>query len=154
DVITRRTRYQLRRAEERDHIVKGLLIALDHIDEVIKIIRAAQDADVARTKLMTRFKLSEIQANHILDMPLRRLTKLARAELEQEHKDLLVRIKQLKALIRDPKKIRAVIKQELLDIKKKHADARRTKLKADEGEVTLEDLIAEEDVIITVSRAG
>src|SRR5438128_9220915 len=135
DVITRRTRYQLRRAEERDHIVKGLLIALDHIDEVIKIIRAAQDADVARTKLMTRFKLSEIQANHILDMPLRRLTKLARAELEQEHKDLLARIRYLKGLLKDPKKILGVIKVELTEIKQKYADARRTQIKADEGDL-------------------
>jgi DNA gyrase subunit A len=154
DVITRRSRYQLRRAEERDHIVKGLLIALDHIDEVIKIIRAAQDAEVARTKLMTRFKLSEIQANHILDMPLRRLTRLARTELEREHKDLLARIKFLKALLADPRKIRGVIRDELLEIKDKYADKRRTQIKADEGEMSVEDLVAEEDVVITVSRAG
>ena len=89
DVITRRTEYDKRKAEERDHIVQGLLIALDHLDEVIKIIRASQDADAARTKLMKTFKLSEIQANHILDMPLRRLTRLARAELEAEHEELL-----------------------------------------------------------------
>ena len=95
DVVTRRTRFELRKAEERDHIVLGLLIALDHLDEVIKIIRASQDADEARKKLMAKFKLSEIQANHILDMPLRRLTRLARTELEAEHKELLVRIKYL-----------------------------------------------------------
>ena len=89
DVVTRRTEYDKRKAEERDHIVQGLLIALDHLDEVIKIIRASQDADAARTKLMKTFKLSEIQANHILDMPLRRLTRLARAELEAEHEELL-----------------------------------------------------------------
>ena len=154
DVITRRTRFQLRKAEERDHIVQGLLTALDHIDEVIKIIRAAQDSEQARTKLMTRFKLSEIQANHILDMPLRRLTRLARAELEQEHKDLLARIKYLKGLLASPTKIRGVIKDELLEIKKKYADPRRTQIKADEGEMSVEDLVAEEDVVITVSRAG
>src|SRR5919201_2938806 len=125
-----------------------------HIDEVIKIIRAAQDAEVARTKLMTRFKLSEIQANHILDMPLRRLTRLARTELEREHKDLLARIKFLKALLADPRKIRGVIRDELLEIKDKYADKRRTQIKADEGEMAVEDLIAEEDVVITVSRAG
>ena len=89
DVVTRRTRFDLRKAEERDHIVLGLLIALDHLDEVIKIIRGSADADAARTKLMTTFTLSEIQANHILDMPLRRLTKLARTELEKEHTELL-----------------------------------------------------------------
>ena len=154
DVVTRRTQYELRRAEERDHIVQGLLIALQHLDEVIKIIRGSKDADEARTKLMTTFKLSEIQANHILDMPLRRLTRLAREELEQEHKDLLAKIKRLKTLLKDPKKIRALIKEELLEIRARFANARRTQLKADVGDLDVEDLIAEEDVVITVSRAG
>ena len=154
EVVTRRTEYDKRKAEERDHIVQGLLIALDNLDEVIKIIRGSQDADAARTKLMAKFKLSETQTNHILDMPLRRLTRLARAELEQEHKDLLARIKYLESLLKSPKKLRAVIKEELLEIRKKFADPRRTQLKADEGEMGVEDLIAEEDVVITVSRAG
>ncbi len=154
DVVTRRTKFQLRRAEERDHIVLGLLIALEHIDEVIRIIRAAQDADEARTKLMSRFELSEIQANHILDMPLRRLTRLARSELEQEHKDLLERIAYLRGLLDDPGKVRSVISDELAEIRKKYADARRSQIKADEGDFEVEDLIAEEDVVITVSRAG
>ena len=154
DVVTRRTQYELRRAEERDHIVQGLLIALQNLDEVIKIIRGSKDADEARTKLMATFKLSEVQANHILDMPLRRLTRLAREELEQEHKDLLAKIKALKTLLKDPKKIRALIKEELLEIRARFADARRTQLKADVGDLDVEDLIAEEDVVITVSRAG
>ncbi|MBI3647158.1 MAG: DNA gyrase subunit A [Actinobacteria bacterium] len=154
EVLTRRTRYELKKAEERDHIVQGLLIALQHLDEVIKIIRGSKDSEEARTKLMKRFKLSEIQANHILDMPLRRLTRLAREELEQEHKDLVSKIKGLKALLKDPKKIRGVIKDELGALRAKHADERRTKVKADEGEFDIEDLIAEEDVVITVSRAG
>jgi DNA gyrase subunit A len=154
DVVTRRTRYQLRKAEERDHIVQGLLIALDNLDAVIKVIRGSQDAEEARTKLMQRFKLSEIQANHILDMPLRRLTRLARAELDQEHKDLLARIKHLTGLLKDPKKILGAIKEELLEIKQKYADPRRTRLVADEGDLDIEDLIQEEDVIITVSRGG
>jgi DNA gyrase subunit A len=154
DVVTRRTQYELRRAEERDHIVQGLLIALQHLDEVIRIIRGAADSEDARTKLMKKFKLSEIQANHILDMPLRRLTKLARAELEQEHRDLLARIKYLKALLKDPKKIRGVIKEELLEVRKKHADARRTQLRPDEGELDIEDLIAEEDVVISITHTG
>src|SRR3954454_2743238 len=154
DVVTRRTRFQLRRAEERDHIVLGLLIALDHIDEVIALIRAARDAEAARTKLMARFELSEIQANHILDMPLRRLTQLARTELEQEHQELLERIAYLRGLLDDPAKVRAVIKDELLETRKKFADARRTKFVADEGDLEVEDLIAEEDVVITISRAG
>src|SRR5512132_3151895 len=154
DVVTRRTRHEKRKAEERDHIVQGLLIALDHLDEVIKIIRGSKDPEEARTKLMVKFKLSEVQTNHILDMPLRRLTRLARAELEQEHKDLLARIKYLDSLLKSPKKLRGVIKDELAEIKKKYGDPRRTQLKADEGEFDAEDLIAEEDVVITVSRAG
>src|ERR687897_3901617 len=154
DVVTRRTRWQLRRAEERDHIVQGLLIALQNLDAVIRIIRGSQDAEEARGKLMKQFKLSEIQANHILDMPLRRLTRLAREELESEHKELLARIRHLKALLKDPKKIRGVIRDELLEIRKRFADPRRTHLKADEGELDVQDLIAEEDVVITVSRAG
>ncbi|MGH2581183.1 MAG: DNA gyrase subunit A, partial [Actinomycetota bacterium] len=154
DVVTRRTQYELRKAEERDHIVQGLLIALQHLDAVIKIIRGSRDAEEARTKLMEQFKLTEIQANHILDMPLRRLTRLAREELEQEHKDLLATIRRLKALLKDPKKIRSVIKEELAGIKEKHADPRRTQLRPDAGELDVEDLIAEEDVVITVTRAG
>ncbi len=154
EVVTRRTRYELKKAEERDHIVQGLLIALQNLDAVIRIIRRSRDAEEARTALMKQFKLSEIQANHILDMPLRRLTRLAREELEQEHKDLLARIRRLKALLKDPKKIRGVIKDELADLKSKHADGRRTRLKADEADLDVEDLIAEEDVVITVSRAG
>ena len=154
DVVTRRTQYELRKAEERDHIVQGLLIALQHLDAVIKIIRGSRDAEEARTKLMKQFKLTEIQANHILDMPLRRLTRLAREELEQEHTDLLATIRRLKALLKDPKKIRSVIKEELAEIKKKHADPRRTQLRPDAGELDVEDLIAEEDVVITVTRAG
>ena len=154
DVVTRRTEYDKRKAEERDHIVQGLLIALDHLDEVIKIIRASQDADAARTKLMKTFKLSEIQANHILDMPLRRLTRLAREELEAEHEELLKKIKYLDSLLKSPKKLRGVIAEELAEIRKKHANPRRTQLKADVGDLDVEDLIAEEDVVITVSRAG
>jgi DNA gyrase subunit A len=154
DVVTRRTRYDLRKAEERDHIVLGLLIALDNLDEVIKIIRGSQDAEAARTSLMKRFKLSEIQANHILDMPLRRLTRLARTELEKEHEELLERIEYLNSLLNDPVKLRNVIKVELTEIRKKHADSRRTSIRAEEGDFDVEDLIAEEDVVITVSRAG
>src|SRR6266508_527799 len=106
EVVTRRSRYELRKAEERDHIVQGLLIALEHIDEVIRIIRASSDSDEARTKLMSKFKLSEIQANYILDMPLRRLTRLERTKLEDEHKELLSTIRRLKALLKDPQAIR------------------------------------------------
>jgi DNA gyrase subunit A len=154
EVVTRRTEYEKRKAEERDHIVQGLLIALDHLDEVIAIIRGSQDAEEARGKLMKTFKLSEIQANHILDMPLRRLTRLAREELEAEHAALLARIKELTSILKDPKKLRGVIATELGEIRKKHANPRRTAIRADEGEFDVEDLIAEEDVVITVTRAG
>jgi len=154
DVITRRTEYDKRKAEERDHIVQGLLIALDHLDEVIKIIRASQDSDEARAKLMKKFKLSEIQANHILDMPLRRLTRLAREELQAEHAELVKKVAYLDSLLKSPKKLRGVIKDELTEIRKKHANPRRTQIKADVGDLDIEDLIAEEDVVITVSRAG
>jgi DNA gyrase subunit A len=154
DVVTRRTQYELKKAEERDHIVQGLLVALQNLDEVIKIIRGSKDAEEARKKLMTKFKLSEIQANHILDMPLRRLTRLAREELEAEHEELLAKIRHLRALLKDPKKIRSLIKEELRQIRDKHANDRRTQLKADEGDLDAEDLIAEENVVITVTRAG
>jgi len=153
-VVTRRTEYEKRKAEERDHIVQGLLIALDHLDEVIKIIRGSQDADEARSKLIKKFKLTEVQANHILDMPLRRLTRLAREELDKEHEDLLAKIKFLASLLKSPNKLRGVISSELADIRKRFADPRRSKIKADEGELDVEDLIAEEDVVITVSRVG
>jgi DNA gyrase subunit A len=154
EVVTRRTRYELRKAEERDHIVEGLLIALANLDAVIKVIRGSADADEARGKLMRRFKLSEIQANHILDMPLRRLTRLEREKLEEEHAELQATIKRLKALLKDPKKILALIKDELREIQKRFADERRTEIRADEGEIDLEDLVTDQDVVITVSRAG
>jgi DNA gyrase subunit A len=154
EVITRRSKFELRKAEERDHIVEGLLIALANLDAVIKIIRGSADVDEARTKLMSRFKLSEIQANHILDMPLRRLTRLEREKLEEEHKELQATIKRLKTLLKDPKKLRALIKTELLEIREKYADERKTEIKADEGEINLEELVTKQDVVITVSRAG
>jgi DNA gyrase subunit A len=154
EVVTKRSRFELRKAEERDHIVLGLLIALTNIDEVIRIIRAAADVEDARAKLMKKFKLSEIQANYILDMPLRRLTRLERQKLEDEHKELLATIKRLKALLKDPKALLGVVKDELLELRKKYADPRRTEIRAAEGEFNLEDLIQEQDVVITVSRTG
>ncbi|HXF56649.1 MAG TPA: DNA gyrase subunit A [Actinomycetota bacterium] len=154
EVVTRRSRFELRKAEERDHIVQGLLVALAHIDEVIRIIRAARDAAEARDRLMKRFKLTEVQATHILDMPLRRLTRLSRQELEDEHKELLGTIKRLRALLKDPKAILGVVKEELLDLKRRFADPRRTEIRADEGELEVEDLIQEQDVVITVTRDG
>jgi len=154
EVVIRRARYDLRRAEERDHIVLGFLIALGHIDEVIRIIRGSADANDARQKLMKRFKLSELQANAILDMQLRRLTRLSRKELEDEHEELLARIEYLKQLLASPVAIRGVVKDELLEVRRKYADPRRTEIRADEGDLEMEDLIQETDVIITITRAG
>jgi len=154
EVVTRRSRYELRKAEERDHIVLGLLIALEHIDEVIKIIRGSANADEARTKLMKRFKLSEIQTNYILDMPLRRLTRLERQKLEEEHRELLAAIERLKTLLADPTALLALVKDELLAVRKKYADPRRTEIRAEEGDFDVEDLIQETDVIITITRDG
>src|SRR5438094_2730274 len=154
EVVTRRSRFELRKAAERDHIVQTLLIALANIDEVIRIIRGAADVDEARTKLMAKFALSEIQANYILDMPLRRLTKLERQKLEDEHKELLATIRRLKALLKDPKALLGVVRGELLEVRRKYGDPRRTEIKADEGELDAEDLIQETDVIITITRDG
>jgi DNA gyrase subunit A len=154
EVVERRTRHDLEEARARDHLVQGLLIALDHIDEVIQIIRGSANAEEARSRLMGRFSLSEIQANYILDMPLRRLTRLAREELEREHAELVATIERLTALLADPVALRGVIKQELLEVKKRYGDPRRTEIRAEEGEFDVEDLIQEQDVIITITRAG
>src|SRR5438132_3707844 len=143
EVVTRRARFDLRTAEARDHIVLGLLIALRNIDEVIKIIRGAADRADAREKLMKRFELSEIQANAILDMQLGRLTRLSRKELEDEHKGLLETIEYLKKLLASPAAIRGVAREELLEVRKKFADARRTEIRADEGDIDIQDLIQE-----------
>ncbi|MBA3552872.1 MAG: DNA gyrase subunit A [Actinobacteria bacterium] len=154
EVVRRRTRFELRKAEERDHIVQGLLIALDNIDEVIRIIRASKDADEARRKLMRTFDLSEVQANYILDMPLRRLTRLERRKLEDEHRELLASIERLKALLADAVALLGVVKDELLALRKRFADPRRTEIRTDFGDIDVQDLIQEQDVIITISRAG
>jgi DNA gyrase subunit A len=136
DVVTRRTRYELKKAEERDHIVKGLLIALDNLDAVIKVIRGSQDAEEGARQADDAVQAQRgARRTTSWTCRSRRLTRLARAELEQEHKDLLARIRYLKGLLKDPKKIRAVITDELLEIKKKFANPRRTQLKADEGDL-------------------
>jgi DNA gyrase subunit A len=154
EVTTKRSRFELRKAQERDHVVLGYLIALANIDEVIAIIRSSDDTAAARANLMARFELSEIQANAILDMPLKRLTRLSRGELEQEHRDLLARIAYLEELLANPDKLLGVVKDELLEIRKKYADERRTEIRADEGDLEIEDLIQEQDVIITITRTG
>ncbi|MFN2526361.1 MAG: DNA gyrase subunit A [Actinomycetota bacterium] len=153
-VVTRRTQFRLRKAEERSHILEGLIIALDHIDAIVELIRAAADVEEARTGLMVRFRLSEVQAQHILDMPLRRLTALEQDKIREEHAELQKTIKELKAILKDPARLRALIADELKEIRQKFADERRTRLVPDEGEFDIEDLIADEDLVVSVSRDG
>jgi DNA gyrase subunit A len=156
EVVTRRSQYELRKALERAHVLEGYLIALDNLDAVIELIRASADTDEARTGLMERFELSEIQAQAILDLRLARLTSLARKEIEQEFKDLQERIAELRTILGDPAKIDGVIREELQEIKQIYAreDERRTEIVAGESELELEDLIAEEDMVIAITRSG
>jgi DNA gyrase subunit A len=152
EVMTRRTRYRLRRAQERSHILEGLIIALDHIDEIVALIRAARDVETAREQLMARYGLSQTQAQHILDMPLRRLTALEQDKIRQEHAELQRAIAELEGILADPAKVRALIAGELKEIRDKRADERRTRIVPDEGEFDIEDLIADEDLVVSVSR--
>ncbi|MGH3014638.1 MAG: DNA topoisomerase (ATP-hydrolyzing), partial [Gaiellaceae bacterium] len=156
EVVTRRSKHELRRAEERAHILRGYLTALDNLDAVIALIRASADTDTARQGLMDEFELSEIQAQAILDLRLARLTSLARKEIEDEYADLQERIGELRAILGDPARIDALIREELLEIKEVYgrADDRRTEIVAAEGELELEDLIAEEDMVIATTRSG
>lgn len=153
-VVVRRTRFDLRKAQERAHILEGLLVALDHLDEVIELIRNAPSADDARAQLMERYGLSEIQATAILDMQLRRLAALERRKIQDEYAELRARIAELQAILEDPSRVRGIVKEELLDIKRRFADPRRTEIRPDEGELSIEDLIAAEPVVVTVTRTG
>lgn len=154
DVIVRRTKFRLRKAEERSHILEGLIIALDHIDEIVALIRNAADVDTARTQLMERFGLSEIQAQHILDMPLKRLTGLEQDKIRAEYEELQNTIKDLKAILADEKKVLKLIADELTEIRDKFGDDRRSRIVPDEGDFNIEDLIADEDLVVSVSRDG
>ena len=156
EVVTRRSQFELRKAEERAHILEGYLKALDNLDEVIALIRGASDTDAARSGLMERFELSEIQAQAILDLRLARLTGLARKEIEGEYADLQERIAELRAILGDETRIDGVIREELLEIKEIYAkvDERRTEIVAAEEELDVEDLIAEEDMVIAITRSG
>ena len=154
DVITRRTKYELAKAEARAHILEGLTIALDHLDAVIAAIRESRTADIARNALMTSFKLSEKQAQAILDLRLQRLTGLEREKIEEEYQEVLKAIKAYKEILADEKKILGIVKKELTEVKNKYGDARRTRLTIDTSEIDVEDLIAEEDVVITLTHGG
>jgi DNA gyrase subunit A len=153
-VVRRRSEFELRKAEDRAHVILGLRIALQNLDAVVKTIRQSRDPDAARQALVSRFSLSERQAQAILDMRLQRLTALEREKLEEEYAGLLKEIDRLKAILADPALIRKVIKEELLAVKEKFSDGRRTSIVEDEEEVREEDLIAEEEVVVTVTRRG
>ena len=154
DVVTRRTKYELNKAEERAHILQGLLIALDNIDEVIRIIRGSRSTQEAKQGLMERFALDDVQAQAIVDMRLRTLTGLEREKLEAEYKDLMEQIHYLKGILADEKKLLGVIKEEIQVISDKYGDERRTHIGYDEFDISMEDLIPEEDVVITMTNLG
>ncbi len=154
EVIVRRSQYRLDQARQRAHIVEGLLIALDNIDEVVKIIRGSSDVDSARTTLMERFELSDVQARTILDMPLRRLTALETEKLRDEYTALMETIAGLEAILASEELQREVVAEELNMIREKYGDARRSRIIPDLGEMSLEDLIADEELVVTITAAG
>ncbi|TGE28602.1 DNA gyrase subunit A [Hymenobacter metallicola] len=154
DVVVRRTRYELAEAQKRAHILEGLLIALDHLDEVIALIRASRDGDVARAQLIERFALSEIQARAILDMRLQRLTGLERDKIVAEYEELMRLIDHLKAVLASEVLQRQIIKDELIDIRERYGDKRRTAIEYAGGDFSMEDMIADESMVITISREG
>ena len=154
EVITRRPQYELNKAEERAHILQGLLIALDHIDEVISIIRGSQTVQIAKAELMEKFQLSDAQAQAIVDMRLRALTGLEREKLEKEYEELMKRIGELKAILADRHLLLGVIKEEILAISEKYGDERRTHIGFDVYDISTEDLIPREDVVITMTKLG
>ena len=154
DVVTRRTQYDLNKAEERDHILQGLLIALDNIDEVIRIIRGSANTQTAKEGLIERFGLTDVQAQAIVDMRLRALTGLEREKLEQEHAELLKKIEEYKAILADKKLLLGVIKEEIMVISEKYGDDRRTKFGYDESDIDLEDLIPRGNTVIAMTSLG
>jgi DNA gyrase subunit A len=155
EVVTRRTRYELQRAQARAHILEGLLIALSNLDEVVAIIRRSRSVETARKNLMKTFKLSERQAQAILDLRLQRLTALERRKVEQEHRDLVEKIEYLESVLADDAKVYEIVKEELLEVRSAYDDERRTQIAIDEGvDFEIEDLIAEEEMVISISNGG
>ena len=154
EVVTRRTRYELGKAQDRAHILEGLKIALDNLDEVIHTIRNSATADIAKTSLMEKFSLSQRQAQAILDMRLQRLTGLERKKIDDEYIDVMETIDWLESVLADESKVMNIIKEDLLEMKKKFGDARRTEISMDTSDMDIEDLIAEEDIVVTISHQG
>ncbi|MDR2860894.1 MAG: DNA gyrase subunit A, partial [Elusimicrobiota bacterium] len=153
-VITRRTKYELQKAEERAHILEGLKIAVDNMDAIVKIIRGSENVDIARESLIAKFKLSRIQAQAILDMRLHQLTGLERKKIDDEYLEKIKLIEKLRSILADIKKVLKIIKDELIELKENYGDARRTKIQAAEADFNIEDLIQEEEVAVTMSHAG
>ncbi|OGR85537.1 MAG: DNA gyrase subunit A [Elusimicrobia bacterium RIFCSPLOWO2_01_FULL_54_10] len=153
-VIVRRTRFELKKAEDRAHILEGLKIALENMTKIVKIIRESKDVDIARAALMEEFGLSRIQSQAILDMRLHQLTGLERKKIEDEYLELIKLISRLKGILGDPKKVLAIIIEDLKELKEKYGDERRSKITAQTGEFEIEDLIDEEDVVVTLSHSG
>ena len=154
EIVTRRTRYDLARAEERAHVLAGLRRAVEHLDLVIRLIRQAESPDAARTALVTQLELSEIQARAILDMRLQRLTQLERTKLIEEHEQTLALIEELRGILASDVKLMGIIKTELLAIKEEYADPRRTEILGETTELTIEDLLADEEMVVTITRSG
>lgn len=154
EVVTRRTRYDLERAREREHVLAGLMVALDHLDAVIALIRNAPSPAEARQELVVRFALSEVQAQAILDLRLQRLTGMERDKIQQEHAELLETIHEYEAILGSEVRIRGIVRTELLELREKYSDARRTEIVDSEEEIDIEDLIVEEDMVVTKSHAG
>lgn len=154
EIVTRRTRFDLRKAEERAHILEGLLIAIDNLDETIEIIRSSRTVDEARERLIKRFKLSEEQAQAILDMRLQRLTGLERQKVKDELRELKRKIKELKGVLDDPKRVLSIITEELEELRGRHADERRTEIGGAALDLSVEDLIAEEEMVISITHSG
>ncbi|MEY2905485.1 MAG: hypothetical protein RJA52_1501, partial [Bacteroidota bacterium] len=154
EVIVRRAKYDLRKAEERAHILEGLLIALDHLDEIIALIRASQTVEIAKDGLMQTFNLSEIQAKAILDLRLQKLTGLEREKIKAEYEEIQKLIAELKALLESEEKQKEVVVEELSDVKEKYGDERRTEITIAEGDISIEELIPDDDVVVTISHLG
>src|SRR5829696_1370345 len=154
DVVVRRTKYELRGAESRLHILEGLLVALTDLDAVIALIRNSPDPDDARQGLMDRFELTRVQAQAILDLRLQRLTALEADKIKQDHADTLERIRELRALLGDEEKVKSLIKEELLEIRERYGDERRTEITASEDEIDIEDLIADQQMVISITKSG
>jgi DNA gyrase subunit A len=154
EVVVRRTKFELDKAETRAHILEGLLVALDNLDQIITIIRKAPDVDVARDALIDTFELTRPQAQAILDLRLQRLTQLERSKVKEEHEGLLIRIRELRELLGDEARVYGLIKDELLEIRRLYNDDRRTEIVPDEGDLDVEDLIAEEQMVITITKGG